>query len=169
MQKIRIADCFCDGLVIPSLTMPAFSDPFCKHRETSEVMKCPFHGEEITMILSHDGVRKAARDWQTFSSDAPFRVPIPSEESVRGMRQLPIETDPPLHGEYRELVEPFFQRAKQPEVMQHIEPAIPGFDLSFKRAGARGGNMDRLGSACIPARGWFQKIREPGRIPHAKV
>lgn len=76
------------------------------------------------MILGHEGVRKAARDWQTFSSDAPFRVPIPSEESVRGMRQLPIETDPPLHGEYRELVEPFFQRAKQPEVMRQMERLI---------------------------------------------
>lgn len=87
-------------------------------------MKCPFHGEEITMILSHEGVRKAARDWQTFSSDAPFRVPIPSEESVRGMRQLPIEVDPPLHGAYRDLVEPFFQRAKQPDVMRQVESLI---------------------------------------------
>lgn len=78
------------------------------------------------MILGHDEVRKAARDWQTFSSDAPFRVPIPSEESVRGMRQLPIETDPPLHGEYRELVEPFFQRAKQPEVIRQMETLIAG-------------------------------------------
>lgn len=104
--------------------MLAFSDPFREARETSGVMKCPFQGEEITMILGHEGVRKAARDWQTFSSDAPFRVPIPSEESVRGMRQLPIETDPPLHGEYRELVEPFFLRAKQPEVMRQMESLI---------------------------------------------
>ncbi len=109
---------------ISSMHMSAFSDPFRQARETSGVMKCPFHGEEITMILGHEEVRKVARDWQTFSSDAPFRVPIPSEESVRGMRQLPIETNPPLHGEYRELVEPFFQRAKQPDVMQQVEALI---------------------------------------------
>ena len=51
------------------------------------MLQCPFHGEDITMILRHEDVRKAAKDWQTFSSDAPFRVPIPSEEAVRTMRQ----------------------------------------------------------------------------------
>ncbi len=118
--------CKSEAGIISSSQMSAFSDPFRSARETSGVMKCPFHGEEITMILGHEEVRKAARDWQTFSSDAPFRVPIPSEESVRGMRQLPIETDPPLHGEYRELVEPFFQRAKQPDVMRQVETLIAG-------------------------------------------
>jgi cytochrome P450 len=66
------------------------------------------------MILSHDGVKSAARDWSTFSNDAPFRVPIPSEEDVRSVRQLPIETDPPEHGEYRRIAEPFFNRPKDP-------------------------------------------------------
>lgn len=60
------------------------------------------------MILRHEEVRKAARDWKTYSSDAPFRVPIPSEEDVRTMRQLPVETDPPDHTDYRRIVEPFF-------------------------------------------------------------
>ena len=53
---------------------------------------CPFNHENIPMILRHANVRAAAKDWQTFSSDAPRRVPIPSEEDVRSMRQLPIET-----------------------------------------------------------------------------
>jgi cytochrome P450 len=66
-------------------------------------------------------VRKAAKDWQTFSSDAPFRVPVPSEEDVRSMRQLPIETNPPEHTEYREIVEPFFQRAKDPQMIARVE------------------------------------------------
>lgn len=87
-------------------------------------MQCPFHGENITMILRHDDVRKAAKDWQTFSSDAPFRVPIPSEEGVRSMRQLPIETNPPEHSDYREIVEPFFQRAKDPAMIAQIETLI---------------------------------------------
>lgn len=76
------------------------------------------------MILRHEDVRKAAKDWQTFSSDAPFRVPIPSEEEVRTMRQLPIETNPPEHTEYREIVEPFFQRAKDPSVIAKVEALI---------------------------------------------
>ena len=90
------------------------------------MLKCPFHGENITMILRHEDVRKAAKDWQTFSSDAPFRVPIPSEEDVRSMRQLPIETNPPEHTDYREIVEPFFQRAKDPAMIAQVESLLAG-------------------------------------------
>jgi cytochrome P450 len=106
--------------------MPAFSDPFKAARKDSGVMQCPFHGENITMILRHEDVRKAAKDWQTFSSDAAFRVPIPSEEEVRTMRQLPIETNPPEHTEYRAIVEPFFQRAKDPAMIAQVEALIDG-------------------------------------------
>lgn len=100
------------------------SDPFRDAREKSGVLKCPFHGEEITMVLRHEDVRRAAKDWQTFSSDAPYRVPIPSEEDVRTMRQLPIETDPPEHTDYRAIVEPFFQRAKEPEMIGKVEALL---------------------------------------------
>jgi cytochrome P450 len=72
------------------------------------------------MILRHADVREAAKDWKTYSSDAPFRVPIPSEEAVRTMRQLPIETNPPEHTEYRAIVEPFFLRAKHPDVIAKV-------------------------------------------------
>ena len=104
--------------------MPAFSDPFREARQSTGVMKCPFHGEDITMILRHEDVRRAAKDWQTFSSDAPFRVPIPSEEDVRNMRQLPIETNPPDHTDYRVIAEPFFQRAKEPEMIAQVESLL---------------------------------------------
>ena len=40
------------------------------------------------------------------------------------MRQLPIETNPPEHTEYRAIVEPFFQRAKQSEVIAKVEALI---------------------------------------------
>jgi len=78
-------------------------------------------GEKIPMLLRHEDVRRAAKDWQTFSSNAPFRVPIPSEEEVRTMRQLPIETDPPDHTDYRQIVEPFFQRPKDPAFVARLE------------------------------------------------
>ena len=99
-------------------------DPFREARNKDGVLKCPFQGEMVPMILRHADVREAAKDWQTFSSDAPFRVPIPSEEAVRTMRQLPIETNPPEHTEYRAIVEPFFQRAKQPDVIAQVEALI---------------------------------------------
>lgn len=73
------------------------------------------------MVLRHEDVRAAAKDWRTFSSNAPFRVPIPSEEEVRTMRQLPVEIDPPEHTEYRKIVEPFFQRAKDPGMVARVE------------------------------------------------
>ena len=99
-------------------------DPFAKARRKDGVLKCPFQGESVPMILRHADVRQAAKDWKTFSSDAPFRVPIPSEEDVRTMRQLPIETNPPEHTEYRNIVEPFFQRSKTPEVAGKVESLI---------------------------------------------
>lgn len=100
--------------------MDAHSDPFVQARTESGALRCPFHGEPITMLLRHRDVKQAARDWQRFSSDAPFRVPIPSEEEVRAVRQLPIETDPPQHGDYRAIVEPFFQRAKDSGVIEAV-------------------------------------------------
>ncbi len=103
------------------------NDPFTEARKQGPVLKCPFQGESVPMILRHADVRKAAQDWRTYSSDAPFRVPIPSEESVRSMRQLPIEIDPPLHKEYRAIVEPFFQRSKSPEVVAKVERLIGDF------------------------------------------
>ena len=103
---------------------PTPRDPFAEARRKDGVLKCPFQGESVPMILRHADVRQAAKDWKTFSSDAPFRVPIPSEENVRTMRQLPIETNPPEHTEYRNIVEPFFQRSKTPEVAGKVESLI---------------------------------------------
>ena len=106
--------------------MPLPHDPFLEPRRSDGVLRCPFQGETLPMLLRHEDVRRAAKDWRTFSSDAPFRVPIPSEEDVRSMRQLPIETDPPEHTDYRALVEPFFRRAREPEVVAAVEALVAG-------------------------------------------
>ena len=109
-------------------------DPFREARQREGVLRCPFQGENLPMILRHADVREAARDWKTYSSDAPFRVPIPSEEEVRSMRQLPIETNPPEHTDYRAIVEPFFQRAKLPDVIARVEALIAGkLDEALRR------------------------------------
>jgi cytochrome P450 len=96
-------------------------DPFREARQHTGVLGLPTDRETIPMILRHEDVRAAAKDWHTFSSDAPYRVPIPSEEHLRSVRQLPIEADPPEQAEYRKLVEPFFLRAKQPAFLARIE------------------------------------------------
>lgn len=104
--------------------MTAQPDPFREARREDGVLVNPFQGAPVPMILRHEDLRRAARNWQTFSSDAPLRIPIPSEESVRTVRQLPLEIDPPEHGDYREIAEPFFNRAKLPEVVAKVEKLI---------------------------------------------
>ena len=104
--------------------MAEIPDPFREPRQQPGTLACPVGGERILMLLRHDEVRRAAKDWRTFSSDAPFRVPIPSEERLRSMRQLPIEVDPPAHGEYRDLVEDFFLRAREPAFVQRIDTLV---------------------------------------------
>ncbi len=99
-------------------------DPFREARKKDGVLRCPFQCEDVPMILRHADVREAAKDWKRYSSDVPFRVPIPSEEEVRTMRQLPIERNPPEHTEYRAIVEPFFQRAKQTDVIAKVAALI---------------------------------------------
>src|SRR5262252_7018183 len=101
-------------------------DPFKKARQETGVLRADMDGENIPLILRHNELREAARDTATFTSDTPCRVPIPSEENVRSVRQLPIEVDPPAHTEYRALVEPFFKRPNEPEYIQKIEALIAG-------------------------------------------
>ncbi|MBX2851926.1 MAG: cytochrome P450 [Phycisphaeraceae bacterium] len=99
-------------------------DPFRQAREAQGVMRCPFQGKDIAMILGYADVRAAAKDTATYSSDAAFRVPIPSEEDVRSVRQLPIETDPPEHGELRRIVDPFFTRPRTKEMAGQIQALL---------------------------------------------
>lgn len=102
------------------------SDPFRAKRSAEGVLVSQFQGKDIPLILRHKDVRAAAADWARFSSDAPFRVPIPSEEDVRSVRQLPVETNPPDHGDYRRIIDPFFRRPKEPEMMQQVNDLIGG-------------------------------------------
>lgn len=95
-------------------------DPFREAREEASAVECFFQGKRIPMLLRHAEVKEAAKDWKTFSSDVPFRVPIPSEETVRSVRQLPIERDPPEHTEYRKIVEPFFNRPREPWMKEKL-------------------------------------------------
>ncbi len=101
-------------------------DPFKKARQETGVLRADMDGENIPLILRHKDLREAARDTGTFTSDTPCRVPIPSEEKVRSVRQLPIEVDPPAHTEYRALVEPFFKRPTDSKYIDKIETLIAG-------------------------------------------
>ncbi|ROU02581.1 cytochrome P450 [Histidinibacterium lentulum] len=95
-------------------------DPFAPYRDAGGYLG-DFRGERIPVILGYHAVRDAAKDWQRFSNDAQGRVPIPAEDDVRSLRQLPIETDPPLHTELKDLVRDWFRRpATDPALREAI-------------------------------------------------
>ncbi len=106
------------------MTDPDLADPFRAPRTSSGVLTADFGGETLPMILGYTAVREAARDWAIYSSDAPFRVPIPSEEAVRTVRQLPIESDPPVHTAFRRLLEPVFHRPRSTDYQQRLDRLI---------------------------------------------
>ena len=105
-------------------TLGTLLDPFAAPRRTDGVLLVDFDGEPIPMILGHRAVRQAARDWETFSSDAPCRVPIPEETGVRSVRQLPIEADPPLHKAARDLLKPIFMSPTKPDYVARIDALV---------------------------------------------
>ena len=99
-------------------------DPFAESRRGPGALVGDFDGEAIAMILRYRDVRGAAADFESFTSDTPFRVPIPDEASVRQVRQLPIETDPPAHGRYRAVVRDLFARPRRPDYVRAIEEIV---------------------------------------------
>ena len=101
-----------------------YHDPFKESRQEKPVISTEFDGDPVAMILGFHNVRNAARDTKTYSSDAPFRVPIPREEDVRTVRQYPLEVDPPVHADYRKIVEPFFRRPTQPDYIEKMERLV---------------------------------------------
>ncbi|MEM6315215.1 MAG: cytochrome P450 [Planctomycetota bacterium] len=85
-------------------------DPFKQARADTGIQCMHAEGQDMPLILRLRDVRKTCKDWKTFSNDDPFMIVPHSEADVRSVRQLPIETDPPDHKEYRALVDPFFKR-----------------------------------------------------------
>ena len=63
-------------------------------------------------------------DWQRFSSDAPFRVPIPPEDGVRRVRQIPIELDPPKSQGFKDSSETPLVAPRKPEYADRIKALV---------------------------------------------
>jgi len=99
-------------------------DPFKEARGKCPIHSTEFNGEEIPFVLGLKELRKTVKDWETFSSDHPFKVVPHTEEKMRSMRQIPIELDPPDHTEYRALVEPIFKRPNDPAYLLDMEDLV---------------------------------------------
>ena len=102
-----------------------FPDPFEKARLDKGYGKMKDQDDPVTMLLRHKDVRKTAHNYKTFQSGAqPGRIVVPSEVNIRDTRQIPFEVDPPVHGEYRAIVEPWLKRPLQPEYQEKLSVQI---------------------------------------------
>ncbi|MBU2912688.1 cytochrome P450 [Reichenbachiella agariperforans] len=103
----------------------ALPDPFAQAREAKGYGTVEDQNDPVTMLLRLKDVRKTAKDTKTFQSGAaPGRIVVPSEVSIRDTRQIPFEVDPPMHGEYRALLEDWFKRPEQPDYRESLEEII---------------------------------------------
>jgi cytochrome P450 len=99
-------------------------DPLGPDRRQDGVTEIHVEGERLVALLRFADVKSAAHDWDRFTSDAPFRVPIPEEHDVRTVRQLPIETDPPQHRAYRRIVREPFGRAAAARLAEPLQDVV---------------------------------------------
>ncbi|RNC79732.1 MAG: cytochrome P450 [Balneola sp.] len=105
-----------------------FSDPFKKIRQEEGILKTEDHGEEVNLVLRLKDVRKCAHQWESFKSGKakPGRIVIPSEEEIRSIRQIPVETDPPQHSAFRDLLDTWFKRPLNNDYQEKLNKIING-------------------------------------------
>ncbi|WP_422080411.1 cytochrome P450 [Ulvibacterium sp.] len=100
-------------------------DPFEEARVNRGYGEMNDQEDPVVMLLRHKDVRKSAHNYKTFMSGAtPGRIVVPSEVNIRDTRQVPFEMDPPAHGKFRALVEPWFKRPLQSEYQEQLKEQI---------------------------------------------
>lgn len=72
------------------------------------------------LVTRYEDVRRAAKDWKTFTSGVPNVTAIPSSHP-RAEPDLPIEVDPPVHTRYRQLVAAPFSKTHVERMRPRIE------------------------------------------------
>jgi len=108
-----------------NMSISELPDPFEKSRLEKGYGYVEDQNDPATMILRLKDVRKCAHHWKTFQSGAePGRIVIPSEVNIRDTRQIPFELDPPMHKDYRALVEPWFKRPLEKEYQAQLTSQI---------------------------------------------
>ena len=101
------------------------ADPFKVTRENQGVSEIDDQNDPVTMVLGLKEVRKCAHNWKTFQSGAvPGRIVVPSEVNIRDTRQIPFEVDPPEHGNFRALLDPWFKRPLEPDYQDKLRAEV---------------------------------------------
>ncbi len=104
-----------------------FPDAFAEVRQNQGTSTIDDQNDPVTMLLRHKDVRKTAHNYKTFQSAAqPGRIVVPSEVHIRETRQIPFELDPPLHGEYRALLDQWFKRPLLEHYQEKLKAIIRG-------------------------------------------
>ncbi|MDR5798170.1 cytochrome P450 [Caballeronia sp. LZ008] len=95
-------------------------DPTEIHAQLRE--KCPVAWSDrfggFYALTRYEDVTKAALDFQTFTSAQ--KTPIPEATGPDRPPRAPAEVDPPLHGDFRDILNRFFT----PDRIRHLEPVI---------------------------------------------
>ncbi|MEI6848955.1 MAG: cytochrome P450 [bacterium] len=78
-------------------------------------MSGPSRVERLPRVTGYNAVRAAGRDFERYSSLHQ------GDEDVRTYRQLPLESDPPLHSALRAFLVPFFSKGSLAPFQREIE------------------------------------------------
>lgn len=146
------------------LNDPALADdPWSGYSRLRE--QCPvFHSDNVGWVLTrYADVRAASRDYEGFRSDWGPKSPTPrniprlreTEEagasySYAAFPVLPIETDPPVHGTYRSLLQPMFTA---PAIERSWGDDIRGIAHDLVTAFVAAGGGDFVESVALPMSG----------------
>lgn len=98
------------------------ADPYSVYEELRDEKPLAYsesHGG-FWLLSRYEDVKRALFDWQTFSSAFAGRIAIPHTTPSDNIPGIPIETDPPKHTEYRNMVLKHFLRAE----VNKLEPEM---------------------------------------------
>lgn len=98
------------------------ADPYPEYQELRDNKPLAYtesHGG-FWLLSRYEDVKKALFDWRTFSSAFAGRIAIPHTTPSDNIPGIPIETDPPAHSEYRNMVLKHFLRAE----VNKLEPEM---------------------------------------------
>lgn len=108
-------------------------DPYTVYQDLREHKPLAYseaHGG-FWLLSRYEDVRRALFDWQTFSSAFPGRIAIPHTTPSDNIPGIPIETDPPKHTAYRNMVLKHFLRSEvntlEPQLIDVAHHLVDGF------------------------------------------
>ena len=91
------------------------------------------------LVTRFDDVRRVLQDWETFSSTEGLPTPMP-------IRLCPIDADPPLHTDLRNLLNPLFSRS----YLLRYEPFIRSTAAKLVENWAERGQVELIGEFAAP-------------------